>query len=167
MTLHPIPNRKKSFSIFPSFTKLPPRESFVSDIPAGDGNIEKLFLQYIWISLFMRKILFSFLSVQQTPFKIVLFVLWSWGPCPPNQGSRSSGFFSPVLYWFSTSGLMDLMLLLFPPKIKLEVRRSCTFKRPNRKCEQETQFQRLMVISYIIFLKRRQEQLIVLSYLLS
>jgi hypothetical protein len=57
-TLH----RKKSFSIFPSpammsLTKLtlggnndviyklfPPRESLVSDIPAGDGNIEKLFL---------------------------------------------------------------------------------------------------------------------------
>ncbi len=56
---------KKSFSIFPSLagmslTKLslggnndviyklfPPRESLVSDIPAGDGNIEKLFLQCI------------------------------------------------------------------------------------------------------------------------
>jgi hypothetical protein len=54
-------HRKKSFSIFPSpagmlLTKLslggnndviyklfPPRESFESDIPAGDGNIEKLF----------------------------------------------------------------------------------------------------------------------------
>jgi hypothetical protein len=54
---------KKNFSIFPSpagisLTKLslggnndvifklfPPRESLVSDIPAGDGNIEKLFLQ--------------------------------------------------------------------------------------------------------------------------
>ncbi len=54
-------HRKKSFSIFPSravmsLTKLsldenndviyklfPPRESLVSDIPAGDGNIEKLF----------------------------------------------------------------------------------------------------------------------------
>ncbi len=53
---------KNCFSIFPSqawisFTKLslggnndviyklfPPRESLVSDIPAGDGNIEKLFL---------------------------------------------------------------------------------------------------------------------------
>jgi hypothetical protein len=30
------------------------------------------------------------------------------------------------------------ILLLFPPKIKLEVRRSCTFKRPTRKCDQET-----------------------------
>jgi hypothetical protein len=56
-------HRKKSFSISPSpagmlLTKLslggnndviykifPPRESLVSDIPAGDGNIEKLFLQ--------------------------------------------------------------------------------------------------------------------------
>ncbi len=56
-TLH----RKKSISIIPSpagmsLTKLslggnnlfiaslfPPRESLVSDIPAGDGNIEKLF----------------------------------------------------------------------------------------------------------------------------
>jgi hypothetical protein len=56
-------HRKKSFSIFPSpagmsLTKLSlfgnydvtnklflPRESLVSDIPAGDGNIEKLFLQ--------------------------------------------------------------------------------------------------------------------------
>jgi hypothetical protein len=54
-------HRKKSFLIFPSpagmsLTKLslggnndvrdelfPPRESLVSDIPAGDGNIEKLF----------------------------------------------------------------------------------------------------------------------------
>jgi hypothetical protein len=65
-TAHCSPNpihRKKSFSIFPSpagmsLTKLslggnndiiyklfPPRESLVSDIPAGDGNIEKLFLQ--------------------------------------------------------------------------------------------------------------------------
>ncbi len=58
-----LPNhlvRKKSFSIFPSpaglsLTKLadnyviyklsPPRESLVSDIPAGDRNIEKLFLR--------------------------------------------------------------------------------------------------------------------------
>jgi hypothetical protein len=56
--------RKISFSIFPSpdgksLTKLslggnnekemklfPPRESLVSDILAGDGNIEKLFLRY-------------------------------------------------------------------------------------------------------------------------
>jgi hypothetical protein len=56
-------HRKKSFSIFPSpagmsITKLslggnndvmyeifPPRESLVSDIPAGGGNIEKLFLR--------------------------------------------------------------------------------------------------------------------------
>jgi hypothetical protein len=55
--------RKKGFLIFPSpagmsLTKLslggnndviyklfPPMESFVSDIPAGDGNIEKLFLR--------------------------------------------------------------------------------------------------------------------------
>jgi hypothetical protein len=49
-------HRKKSFAIFPSPAKLslggnnlfmtslfPPRESLVSDIPAGDGNIEKLF----------------------------------------------------------------------------------------------------------------------------
>jgi hypothetical protein len=54
-------HRKKTFSIFPSpagmsLTKLslggynlymmslfPPRESLVSDIPAGDGNIEKPF----------------------------------------------------------------------------------------------------------------------------
>jgi hypothetical protein len=54
---------KNSFSIFPSpagmsLTKLslggnslymtslfPPRESLVSDIPAGDGNIKKLFLR--------------------------------------------------------------------------------------------------------------------------
>ncbi len=54
-------HRKKSFSIFPSpagmsLTKLSlggnydviyklflPRESFLNDIPAGDGNIEKLF----------------------------------------------------------------------------------------------------------------------------
>jgi hypothetical protein len=27
------------------YTLFPPRESLVSDIPAGDGNIEKLFLQ--------------------------------------------------------------------------------------------------------------------------
>jgi hypothetical protein len=57
MTVH----RKKRFSIFPSpagmsLTKLslggnnlymtslfPPRDSLVSDIPAGDGNIKKLF----------------------------------------------------------------------------------------------------------------------------
>jgi hypothetical protein len=57
------PHCKKSFLILPSpagmsITKLflggnndviyklfPPRESLVSDIPAGDGNIEKLFLQ--------------------------------------------------------------------------------------------------------------------------
>jgi len=56
---------KKSFSIFPSpagmsLTKLslggnnlymtslfPPRKSLVIDIPAGDGNIKKLFLQCI------------------------------------------------------------------------------------------------------------------------
>ncbi len=56
-------HRKKSFSIFPSpagmsITKLslggnndviyklfPPRESLVSDLPAGNGNFEKLFLQ--------------------------------------------------------------------------------------------------------------------------
>jgi hypothetical protein len=56
-------HRKKSFSIFPSpagmsltifslggnnlyMTSLfPPRESLVSDIPAGDGNIEKLFVR--------------------------------------------------------------------------------------------------------------------------
>ncbi len=56
-------HRKKSFSIFPSpagmaLTKLslggnndviyklfPSRESLESDIPAGDGNIEKLFLR--------------------------------------------------------------------------------------------------------------------------
>jgi hypothetical protein len=54
-------HRKKSFSIFPSaarisLTKLslggnnfyvtslfPHRETLISDIPAGDGNIEKLF----------------------------------------------------------------------------------------------------------------------------
>ncbi len=65
-------HRKKSFSIFPSpagmsFTKLsmggnndviyklfPPRESLVSDIPAGDGNIEKLFLQCIYKKKMMR-----------------------------------------------------------------------------------------------------------------
>jgi hypothetical protein len=29
------------------YTLFPPRESLVSDIPAGDGNIEKLFLQCI------------------------------------------------------------------------------------------------------------------------
>jgi hypothetical protein len=58
-------HRKKSFSIFPSpavmsLTKLslgrnnlymtslfPPRESLGSDIPAGEGNIEKLFLRCI------------------------------------------------------------------------------------------------------------------------
>jgi hypothetical protein len=58
-------HRKKSFSIFPppagmSLTKLsqggnndvinklfPPRESLVSDIPAGDGNIEKFFT--VWL----------------------------------------------------------------------------------------------------------------------
>ncbi len=58
------PHRKKSFSIFPapagmSLTKLSlggnydviyklflPRESLLSDIPAEDGNIEKLFLRY-------------------------------------------------------------------------------------------------------------------------
>jgi hypothetical protein len=57
---------KKSFSIFPSaarmsLTKLSlggnydviyelflPRESLVSDIPAGDGNIEKLFYGVTW-----------------------------------------------------------------------------------------------------------------------
>jgi hypothetical protein len=57
-------HRKKSFSLFLSsvgisLTKLslggnndviyklfPPREGLVSDIPAGDGNIEKLFLRY-------------------------------------------------------------------------------------------------------------------------
>ncbi len=57
---------KKNFSIFPSpagvsLTKLslggnnlymtslfPPRESLVSDIPAGNGNIEKLFLQCVY-----------------------------------------------------------------------------------------------------------------------
>jgi hypothetical protein len=56
-------HRKKSFSIFPSlagmsFTKFslggnndgkykifPPSENLVSDIPAGDRNIEKLFLR--------------------------------------------------------------------------------------------------------------------------
>jgi hypothetical protein len=54
-------HRKKSFSIFPSppgmsltilslggnndvkYKLCPPRESLVSDISAGDGNIEKLF----------------------------------------------------------------------------------------------------------------------------
>ncbi len=59
----PVVHHKKSFSIFlspagMSFTKLslggnnlnmtslfPPRESMQSDIPAGDGNIEKLFLR--------------------------------------------------------------------------------------------------------------------------
>jgi hypothetical protein len=59
-----IIHTKKSFSIFPSpagmsLTKLslggnnlymtslfPPKESLVSDIPAGDGNIEKLVLRY-------------------------------------------------------------------------------------------------------------------------
>jgi hypothetical protein len=63
--LNHVIHRKKSFSIFPSsagtsLTKLsvgmnnlymkslfPPRESLVSDIPAGDGNIEKLFLRCI------------------------------------------------------------------------------------------------------------------------
>jgi hypothetical protein len=58
-------HRKKSFSILPfpagmSLTKLSlggnydviyklflPRESLLSDIPAGDGNIEKLFLSCI------------------------------------------------------------------------------------------------------------------------
>ncbi len=57
-------HRKKGFSIFPSpagmsLTKLslgenndviykfPPRESLVSNIPAGDGNIEKLFSRCI------------------------------------------------------------------------------------------------------------------------
>jgi hypothetical protein len=57
------PHRKKSFSIFPSpvgmslaklslggnngltYKLFPPRESLVSHIPAGDGNIEMLFLQ--------------------------------------------------------------------------------------------------------------------------
>jgi hypothetical protein len=56
-------HRKKSFSIFPSpaamaltkhslggnndviYKLFPTRESLVSDIPAGDGNVEKLFLQ--------------------------------------------------------------------------------------------------------------------------
>ena len=72
-------HRKKSFSIFPSpsgvsltrfslggnniyMTSLfPPRESLVSDIPAGDGNLEKLFygvftkhtnsVPFIWLLL--------------------------------------------------------------------------------------------------------------------
>ncbi len=62
-----IGHRKKSFSMFPSpagmsLTKLSlggnydvknklflPRESFVSDVPAGYGNIEKLFLQWTHI----------------------------------------------------------------------------------------------------------------------
>jgi hypothetical protein len=57
---------KKSFSIFPSpagmplaklslggnndviYKLFPPRESLVSDIPAVDGNIEKLFLRCRW-----------------------------------------------------------------------------------------------------------------------
>jgi hypothetical protein len=63
--LNHVIHRKKGFSIFPSpagmsLTKLslgmnnlymtslfPPRESLVSDILAGDGNIEKLFLRCI------------------------------------------------------------------------------------------------------------------------
>ncbi len=58
----PIVHRKKSFSIFPSPARMslyilslggnndviyklfPPRESLVSDIPVGDGNIKELFL---------------------------------------------------------------------------------------------------------------------------
>ncbi len=43
-------HRKKIFSIFPSpagMSLFPPRESLVSDIQAGDGNIEKLFLRWI------------------------------------------------------------------------------------------------------------------------
>ncbi len=58
-----IPHCKKSFSIFPSpagmsliklslvgnydviYKLFLPRESLVTDIPAGNGNIEKLFLQ--------------------------------------------------------------------------------------------------------------------------
>jgi hypothetical protein len=48
----------KSFSIFPRplggnndviYKLFPPRETLVSDIPAGDGNIEKLFLQCGWL----------------------------------------------------------------------------------------------------------------------
>jgi hypothetical protein len=69
---------KKSFSIFPSLAGMPlrklslggkydvtykiilPRESLVSDIPAGDRNIEKLFLTakrlplYSLFSLFVK-----------------------------------------------------------------------------------------------------------------
>jgi hypothetical protein len=62
----PLYTVQKSFSIFPSpaglsltrfslgwnnlyMTSLfPPRESLVSDIPAGDGNLEKLFLRCIY-----------------------------------------------------------------------------------------------------------------------
>ncbi len=76
-------HRKKSFSLFPSlawmslttlslggntdviYKLFPPRESLVSDIPAGDGNIEKLFLQCaVWFGLWGTM---SYLCSQEKP----------------------------------------------------------------------------------------------------
>ncbi len=46
-----VPSREVTYQTLPGVNNLhmtslfPPRESLVSDIPAGDGNIEKLFLR--------------------------------------------------------------------------------------------------------------------------
>jgi hypothetical protein len=84
-------HRKKYFSIFPSpagmsLTKLslggnndvinklfPPKESLVSDIPSGEGNIEKLFYG-VWAEIRVQnsvKHLFLFWLVLMTFVKII------------------------------------------------------------------------------------------------
>jgi hypothetical protein len=83
-------HRKKSFSIFPSpagmsLTKhslggnnlymtslFPPRESLVSDIPAGDGNIEKAFFYGVY-SFFSLCIAVMVLVLRSTVHATVLF----------------------------------------------------------------------------------------------
>ncbi len=84
------PHRKKSFSVFPSpagmsLTKLslggnidvihklfPPRESLVSDIPAGDSNIEQLFLQCT-VQLTTKPTISLFCHYKQFLYRLCLY----------------------------------------------------------------------------------------------
>ncbi len=105
---------KKSFSIFPSpagmsFTKLslggnnlymtslfPPRKSLVIDIPAGDGNIKKLFLQcrhLILVSLHHNP-----LSVQQYTLEVHMYPA-TQVTCPTWRSVNLGRMTCPVASW--------------------------------------------------------------------
>jgi hypothetical protein len=53
---------KKRFAPFPGIIKLfPPRESLVSDIPAGDGNVANLFFEVYLIKIVVQDLILHLL----------------------------------------------------------------------------------------------------------